>query len=84
MMDELEVVKIDRPLTLTYTDGSVFGTEASKKAIAGCYDQGWVFFQDMIQDGWEFGDAIRGAHSIIIGALMAHINITASAVEDAE
>ena len=84
VMNELDRVKIDRPLTLTYTGGSVFGTKASKNAIAGCYDQGWVFFQDMIEDGWEFGDAVRGAHSIIIGALESHINLTASAVEDAE
>jgi hypothetical protein len=84
MMTKLDDVKIDRPLTLTYTDCSVFGTKASKNAIASCYDQGWEFFQDMILDGWEYGDAVRGAHSIIIGALSAHINITASAVEDAE
>ena len=77
MMSEIEEVQMVRPLTLTYTDTSIFGTKASKAAIAGCYDQGWILYKDLMESNWEQCDAMRSALHCIIANMTAAINMQA-------
>jgi hypothetical protein len=72
---------IDRPLSLTATHGTIFGTDQSKQMVEAAYDEGFRCYSELINDGWQQENALRSAHMVLVGSLTAKLHQLAAGVE---
>ena len=71
---------IERPLSLTPTHGTIFGTDESREQVQQAYDEAFKGYSELIDDGWQQENALRSAHMTLVGALVGKVHLLAEGV----
>lgn len=72
---------IDRPISLTPVNVTIFGNVKSKALVEASYNEAFKCYEELINDGWLQENAIRSAHMTLVGSIEAKLHMAIAGVE---